>query len=263
SMGAIVGAALAAGTFDRLLTVVNSMDVGETASLFLDFSFTSSGLVKGQKVVDFLSKVIPDVSFDELEIPFVALATDIESGKAVPLKRGRVLSAVRASIAIPGLFTPVRRGQYLLVDGGLSSPVPIDAVRSLGVGAVIAVNVDVDAKCPYDTHRLPSVVNRAMGVRDRVRKAIQERFGLELEHGLGFMNMLAKTTRICERRIASWEVERSHPEFLIEPPVGDIPTLDFSRVDDAVRAGYEEATRRFNSLASRRISHAETQRRGE
>lgn len=245
SMGAIVGAALAAGTFDRLCGTLSSLDMGEAASLFLDFSFSKSGIVKGRRVMEFLSSVIPDTTFDKLEIPFAAVATDVATGEAVAMTRGRVLTAVRASISIPGVFTPVRRGALMLVDGGLSSPVPVGAARALGAGGVLAVNVDGGAPCPYRTHRLPQVISRAMDFRERIRGKLREGLGLSGEGGLGFFEMLSKTTRICEDRIAKWEVERMRPEWLVEPSVGDIPTLDFSRVDDAVAAGYDAAAEFF------------------
>lgn len=245
SMGAIVGAALAAGAFGKLADTIQSLDIGDAARLFLDFSFSKSGIVKGRRVMEFLSSVIPDTTFDSLDIPFAAMATDIDTGEPVTISRGRILPAVRASIAIPGFFTPVKRGQRILVDGGLSSPVPVAAARMLAKAPVVAVNVDNPGVCPYESRRLPTVVNRAIGMHDRIRMAFRGRLGIESEHGIGFIDMLNKTTLLCERRIAGLEVGLSRPEWLVEPPVGDIPTLDFSRVDDAIRAGYEWTMRRF------------------
>lgn len=245
SMGSIVGAALASGAFGRLAETLAALDMGDAARLFMDFSFSKSGIVRGSRVMDFLASVIPDVSFDKLDIPFAAIATDIGTGEPVAISRGRILPAVRASIAIPGFFTPVRRGQRVLVDGGLSSPVPVDAARRLSPAPVVAVNVDSATKCPYETHRLPDVVNRAIGMRDRLSASFRRRLGIESGHAIGFFDMLSKTTLLCERRMAGLEVALARPDWLVEPPVGDIPTLDFSRVDDAIRAGYEEAMRLF------------------
>lgn len=245
SMGAIVGASLAAGTFDTLLSLLAKLDMGDATALFMDFSFGKPGLVKGDKVMDFLSTFIPDVTFDKLEIPFAVMATDISTGKAVTLSRGKVLPAVRASISIPGVFTPVKRGSLVLVDGGLSSPVPVDTVRNLGATAVLAVNVDGGPPCPYNSRRLPAVVNRVIGFGEKLRTSFFEEVGRKIgipERGIGLVDMLAKTTRICENRIAALEIANSAPEWLLEPAVGDVPTLDFSRVDDAIRAGYEAAS---------------------
>lgn len=241
SMGAIVGAAYASGSFGKLADALRSLDIAETASLFLDFGFGRPGLVKGRRVMDFLATIIPDIAFSELRIPFAAMATDIATGEAVAITRGRILPAIRASISIPGVFTPVRRGAATLVDGGISSPVPVATARSLGANSVIAVNVDGGAPCPYSTHRLPEMVNRAMDFRERLHEKIREGLGIAGDGGFGFLETLSKTTRICENRIARWEVERTRPEWLIEPAVGDVPTMDFSRIDDAIQAGRDAA----------------------
>lgn len=249
SMGAIVGAAYASGNFRKLADTLRSLDIAEAAALFLDFGFGKPGLVKGRRVMGFLAAIIPDITFNELQIPFAAMATDIATGEAVAITRGRVLPAIRASISIPGVFTPVKRGAATLVDGGISSPVPVAMARSLGAESVVAVNVDDVAPCPYNTHRLPAMVNRAIDFRERLHAKIKEGLGIVGDNGVGFFETLSKTTRICEDRIARWEVERTKPDWLIEPAVGDIPTMDFSRIDDAINAG-RDAAREF--LATRR-----------
>lgn len=249
SMGAIIGAAYASGNFAKLVDVLRSLDIAETATLFMDFGFGKPGIVKGRRVMDFLATILPDVTFSELKTPFAAMATDIETGEAVMMTRGRILTAIRASISIPGIFTPARRGSATLLDGGISSPVPIDAARALGAGSVIAVNVDGGAPCPYCTHRLPKVVNRAISFHERLHVKIREGLGIAGDGKTGFFETLSKTTRICENRIARWEVERARPEWLVEPAVGDIPTMDFSRIDDAIGAG-RDAAKAFLETAS-------------
>lgn len=242
SMGALVGAAYAAGRFEALREAVATLDVAGAASLFLDFSIGGAGLVKGERVMAFFGKIVPDVPIESLPLPFAAVATDIATGETVVISRGRLLPALRASISIPGVFTPVRRGTRLLVDGGISSPVPVEAVRALGARRVLAVNVDGGPPCPYATHRLPQVVNKAIGFGEKIRGQIRDELGLVASKGrMGLVEMLMKTTRICEDRIAQWEVERAAPDWLLEPAVGDIPTLDFSRIDDAIQAGRDAA----------------------
>ena len=246
SMGALVGAAYAAGNFGKFADALGGMDVAAAAALFLDFGFAEAGLVRGRRVMEFLSSFVPpDAEFEELPVPFAAMATDVSTGEAVMLRSGNVLEAVRASISIPGVFAPVKRGGALLVDGGMSSPVPVAAARALGARRVLAVNVDNRAKCPYATHRLPNGVNKAIGMGERLRDAVRRELGFADARGQGVFDMLSRTVRVCEDRIAQWEVAREKPEWAVEPAVGDIPTLDFSRVDDAVRAGRDAAAALF------------------
>ena len=251
SMGAIVGAAYAAGRLDDARRVVDNLDVTRAAGLFIEFGVHRSGFIEGRRVMEFLARFIPDVLIEDLPIRFAALATDIETGEAVVIDRGKLLTAVRASLSIPGLFTPVRRGRRLLVDGGLSSPVPVATARKLGAGNVVAVNVDNAASCPYNTRRLPKVVDRAIDLSDRIRAGIRRNLPASmpvlssalsgLQTGVGLFDVMLKTMRICEDRIAHAELAATLPDLLVEPPVGDIATLDFTRADDAVRAGHDAA----------------------
>ncbi len=238
SMGALVGAALAAGTFEKLVAAVADMDAASAAALFFDVGFLKPGLVTGRRVMDFVSDFVPDATFEDLERPFAVMATDLLTGAPVRISRGRLLPAIRASISIPGVFTPVRRGSALLVDGGVSSPVPVAAVRALGAKKVIAVNVDNGLRCPYETHRLPAAVNAAICVGERLREVMRRELGFSGRGAAASLaDVLSRTVRICEDRIAQWETVRENPDWTLEPAVGNIPTMDFTRVDDAIRAG--------------------------
>lgn len=247
SMGAIVGAAYAAGTFGKLAEILASMDAAKATALFLDVEFMKTGLVAGRRVMDFISGFVPDVGFEDLEIPFAALATDLRTGDPVCLSRGRVHSAIRASISIPGVFTPVRRDGALLVDGGISSPVPVSAARRLGATTVLAVNVDNGTDCLYESRRLPRPVSKAINAGERFRDALRREFGRETPGAGSLLSVLSQTIRICENRIAQWEVSRERPDWTLEPAVGNIPTMDFTRVDDAIRAGRDAVETLFSA----------------
>lgn len=258
SFGAIVGAAFASGRFGVLDFTARNVDLSKAVGVFFEFGIHRDGLIRGKRVMDFLEKILPDCNIEELPIPFAALATDIETGEPFVIDRGKVSHAVRASISIPGVFTPVRRGKRLLVDGGISSPVPVSTARAMGADVVVAINVDNSLKCPYQTRRMPQAMVKAANFTTKIRKELKEKIAsryTELdgllsgkETGFGFFDILMKTTRICEDRIAREEL-LSHPaDLLIEPAVGDIPTLDFARSDDAIQAGYDAAVEALEKL---------------
>lgn len=104
-----------------------------------EFSFRY-GLFRGNYVKQTIEKALKRATFSDLLIPFAAAATDLHSGKTVSITEGDVSEAVFASSAVPALFNPVKRQDMLLVDGGVSSPIPVDSVKSLGVDMVIAVD---------------------------------------------------------------------------------------------------------------------------
>lgn len=102
------------------------------------------GLLGGEKVRYFIEGYIDKMHFDNLKIPLSVIATNIKSSEVVTIQEGDVASAIRASISFPLVFEPVKREMNLLADGGLSLPVPVETVRKMGAGIVIAVNLDDD-----------------------------------------------------------------------------------------------------------------------
>ena len=146
SMGALIGAVYAAGVeTERLEEIALNMDLKQTA-LMLAPTIARSGLIEGGRVREFIKSFVGDANIEELKIPFAAVATDINTGEEMVIDRGSVAEAVRASISVPGIFTPVRLGERFLVDGGLVNPVPISVVREMGAEAVMAVNVMVSVE---------------------------------------------------------------------------------------------------------------------
>jgi len=142
SIGAVIGSIYATGvSVDEMEGIICSMKNTNFFS-FLNPTIPSSGFISGSRGVDFLERIaLRDKKFNDLEIPFAAIATDIKTGTKVILNQGSVIKAVRASFAIPGIFTPVRYQKYFLVDGGLVDPVPVDVARNMGADLVIAVSL--------------------------------------------------------------------------------------------------------------------------
>ena len=111
----------------------------------IDPSFPKTGFIKGIKIEKLFESFLGgNIIFKDLQIPFACVATDIITGEAIVINRGPVTEALRATISIPGIFTPVKRGGRYLVDGGLITPVPIEAARQMGADFIIAVNVNPD-----------------------------------------------------------------------------------------------------------------------
>jgi len=142
SIGSVIGGLYASGATIRQLEEV-ALSIKKSKTLFLiDPVFPHSGLISGDRIEKMLNQfAIKDKTFDNLKIPFAAVATDVESGAEVILNQGKVIDAVRASISIPGIFTPVKYQDYYLVDGGVVDPVPVDVVQMMGADIIIAVSL--------------------------------------------------------------------------------------------------------------------------
>jgi len=142
SIGSVIGSLYASGATVRQLEEV-ALSIKKSKTLFMiDPVFPHSGLISGDRIEKMLNQfAIKDKTFDDLNIPFGAVATDVESGAEVILNQGKVIDAVRASISIPGIFTPVKYQNYYLVDGGVVDPVPVDVVKMMGGDIIIAVSL--------------------------------------------------------------------------------------------------------------------------
>lgn len=141
SIGAFVGALYAANALDELEDFALDLDWRMVVSL-LDVVFPTRGLLDGEKVYDLLEDNLLDLCIENSTIPFCCVATDLEQGREVRLTEGCMVDAVRASISIPGVFTPVKLNDRFLVDGGLVNPVPVNAVRDMGADLAIAINLN-------------------------------------------------------------------------------------------------------------------------
>ncbi len=257
SMGALVGAAFAAGRLETLEQVAVQLDWKRVLYYFLEWSFPRAGLVDGRRVMEFLAEQIGPLTFDRLALPFIAVATDLYTGQEAPLDRGNVLEAVRASIAIPGLFTPAIVGDRTLVDGGLTNPIPVSAARRLGANYVIAVDI-VRAPTPPATsppkaprYRLQrptsEIAGRLFDALESLRsggKPARDRFARPRRAELpNLFEVFGNSARIVQRQIADMRLEKDPPEVLIEPAVQDINTMDFHRAAEAITAGADAARR--------------------
>lgn len=141
SIGAVIGAVYLCGNLTRLKEDMLSFSKKEFLSI-ADIAIPKSGLLKGKNFINFLSKYIPaDARIEHLPKPLAIVATDYYTGKPIIFRKGNILEAIRASISIPGVFVPAVYGSTFLLDGGVANPLPIDVVKDMGAGIIIAVNL--------------------------------------------------------------------------------------------------------------------------
>lgn len=142
SAGSFVGALYAYGySAERLTRMARNMDEAELSDWSVPFFSQSMGLLKGEGVQSYVNRAVKNQPIEKFRIPFGAVATDLQSGKAVMFRRGNAGMAVRASSAVPGVFQPVQIGQRSYVDGGLVAPVPVSFAKDMGAQFIIAVNI--------------------------------------------------------------------------------------------------------------------------
>ena len=250
SIGAFVGAAYADGDLDQLEDWVKGLAWKEVLGL-LDVSF-SGGLFKGEKLVAFFQRHFVDKDFSELPMPFSCVATDLATGREIWLREGSVVSAVRASIALPGLFTPVVRDDRLLVDGGLVNPVPVSLCRAMGADIVIAVELGSDRMGSMRHMPKPAAEvatdGQEPGWATRLRKSFSRP---RLSNGDLLPSMAGVMTtgiHIMQMRIARSRLAGEPADVLLTPRLGHLALMDYHRGSEAIEEGRAAVIRMLPSL---------------
>lgn len=240
SIGALVGAAYAAGELDRFEAWVLGLGVTDVLG-FLDVSLMS-GLVKGERLMRAFRQGAADRPIETLNLPFAAVATSLHNGAEIWLRTGSTLDAVRASIAMPGLFAPVLHQEGILVDGGLVNPVPVSLARAMGADVVIAVDLGSDILGRHlraDHRREPA----EHGFGEWIRQ-VQQDLGLpgskvrDDEQTLpNILDVLASSLNIMQVRIARSRMAGEPPDLVVAPRLAHLRLLDFHRGQEAVDEG--------------------------
>ena len=247
SSGALAGAFYAIGELEMLSDWGIRLDWRETMRL-LDIRPTGGGLIQGERLMAFLFENRRDVLIEDLPMPFAAVATDLDSGREVWLREGPLTTAVRASIAIPGLFSPVRHGGRWLVDGGLVNPVPVAPCRALGADVVIAVNLNGDLVARRRARRANPGRGRAGKARSELIEALTRKIapsgGFVVEQLLGtgperpgFFDVVLGSINIMQDRLTRSRMAGDPPDVMVVPQLPGIALLDFNRAEEAIEEG--------------------------
>jgi NTE family protein len=246
SVGALVGAAYAGHAFDHFCESTAGMRRRDVLS-FGDLGL-GSGLFKGHRFMSFLGRGFEDRPIEELPIPFGAVATSLENGAEVWLRKGSTLNAVRASLAIPGLFTPVETDDGILVDGALVNPVPVSLARAMGAEVVIAVDLSY------------GIVGRNLVVQQADASETDERGWLRKSLGRlwpeneeprppSLLGVVAASLDIMQVRITRSRMAGEPPDVTVAPRLAHIGLLDFDRAEEAIREGERAMEAALESLA--------------
>ncbi|CDM22860.1 patatin-like phospholipase family protein [Castellaniella defragrans] len=254
SIGALVGAAYADGQLEKFETWVRSLTWQAVVGL-LDFTI-NGGLIHGEKLFSFLRSHLDDKTIASLPKAYGAVATELASGREIWLREGSVIDAVRASAALPGLFTPARREGRLLVDGALVNPVPVSLCRAMGADIVIAVDLNSDLigrhLKPDDAPEpsgaaapgaLASVLSRLPLGFGAARGGAPEAAGMP-----SIFDVLSMSLNIMQVRITRSRLAGEPADVMIRPRLADFALMDYHRASIAIDEGERAARRALPEL---------------
>lgn len=244
SAGALIGGIYAAGKLDEFINWVSAIDKVSMAKL-LDISWQSSGLFKGDKIIDTLVDLIGDITIEQLAIPFTAVAANVEEEKEVWINSGSLFDAIRASISLPLFFTPFEIDGELLIDGGVLNPVPIAPTFDDKTDVTIAVNLGgdllkhIEPEFNLSPHPKGSFQDKISRYIDKVQNSVMDSISINFDaFDIANQAFDAMQSTIARQKLAAYP-----PDIAIDIPQNLCGTFEFDRAEEIIEYGYQAAER--------------------
>lgn len=254
SIGALVGSAYASDQLDKLDSWVKGLTWKEIIN-YVDLTIIGGGFIQGGKLLELARKHIKEDAIESLPRQFGMVATELDTGREIWFQEGSILDALRASIALPGMFTPVKINGRWLVDGGLSNPVPVSLCRAMGADIVIAVNLNDDIVGKHS--RKPVSVKEHLKTKNNNNENdFWERVSNQLTNSLnehkeiilsklfgnnhdapGLFNVLASSINIMQDRITRSRMAGDPPDIILSPRLSDLGLMEFDQAALAIEEG--------------------------
>ncbi len=244
SIGALVGGCYLAGKLDELELFARSLTMRRIASL-LDLTIGGGGLLGGMRLTKRMQEHLQGLAIEDLPKPFIAVAAELNTGHEVWIDGGPLITALRASYALPGIFEPVLCNNRTLIDGALVNPVPVSVCRAYEQPLVMAVNLHYD------------LFGRSAVVKHKAGEATVPEGETQKHHGrLGMTGVMVQAFNIIQDRISRARLAGDPPDLALQPRVNDIGLSEFHRAGEAIDRGYEEAKLRLGELKRMQDSFA-------
>lgn len=253
SMGALIGGLYAAGKLDAYKEWVLSLDFIDTLKL-IDISLAHGGIVNIDSVYQKIEQMIGDITIEDLPITYMAVASDIKNRKKVWFKEGKLIDAIRASIAIPTVFTPVIENDMILVDGGVLEPLPIASVSSDKTDIIIAVNLNANIQNTYHIERPEKekkaenrLYKKTLELVDKAKEAIGTDSSKE-KPPIDILYILNKSLDATQSLIIENTLKEYEPDLMIEIPRDACESYEFDKAYEMIEIGKRATQKSLKTL---------------
>ncbi|HET6556100.1 MAG TPA: patatin-like phospholipase family protein [Prolixibacteraceae bacterium] len=248
SMGALVGGVYAVGKMNEYKEWVYNLDKQNIFKL-LDFSFSNQGLIKGDKVLKTMKEFIPDTNIEDLKIKYTATAFDLAQNKEMVFSEGSLYNAIRASISIPTVFTPVISGDAVLVDGGVVNNIPINNAIRTNNDVLMAVYVNADIPVHHislsDKEKRQAIYIQKI---NEFKKSLYKFNPSDQRKKIHYFNLMNDTIAAMTNQLATTIIKNSAPDILVEISKKSCGTYDFYKAEELVEIGRCAAREKLDSL---------------
>ncbi|KPA10006.1 lysophospholipase [Candidatus Magnetomorum sp. HK-1] len=256
SVGAFVGGAYISGHLSSLEELVCQLNWKDVLSFF-DFGFSGGGIIMGDRFGRFLEKYLGKQNIQDFDVKFCAVSTELSTGREVWFQKGLLHDAVRASMSLPGLFTPVRINNQTLADGGIVNPVPVSTCRAMGAEIIIGVNLNTDVVGKHFSNKQPKTIPIKLfdsseseetlnPFKNRLMKTLKQSmnnvFPLRNDPKSKLPNVfdiLASTINIMQDRITRSRMAIDPPDILLEPHLSHVGWIEYYRASECIQEGYD------------------------
>ena len=256
SMGALIGGVWAAGKLDEYCEWAEQLDYLDMVRL-LDVSLLDPGVIKGDKLFDRIRQIVGDCRIEQLPVPYTAVASSLTARREVWFQRGDLITAIRASCAIPSLFKPVKMHGQLLVDGAVLNPLPLaPAGAAAQADLVVAVNVLGEPEPDFDQQESPEEEDSLFtGLLNRwIPKQKNEK--KQLEKSMGLLDVSNQSMELMQQALTRYKMAGYVPDILVTVPKNICQFYEFHRFTEVAEAGRERAIRALDEWeANEGIQH--------
>jgi len=243
SMGSLVGGVYALGKLEVFKNWICTLDKRRVFNL-VDFALSKQGMIKGDRVLKKMKDFIPDTNIEDLSIPYVAVAADLLHKEEVAFSEGSIYEAIRASISIPTVLTPVKTGDRLLVDGGVMNNIPINQVKRTAGDLLVVVNVN--ANIPASAPQLS--LEESKKTHSTYQNKLKEFYNhlkkinpLGHDEKLGYFTLITKTLDLMTDHMSQMTLSMFSPDILINVSRDSCTLYDFYKAEEMVEIGRQGA----------------------
>ncbi len=242
SMGALIGGLYASGSLDEYKKWVLGLDIVELIKL-IDLSFASDGLIKGERVFEKIHQMMGDRLIEDLPIAFTAVATSLEEQNSVWFQSGSLIDAIRASIAIPTIFTPKIIDGVSYIDGGILNPLP--TVPLLANRSDLMIAIDVQSSTNENFTKNKSA--QSDDIKQKIINYLNE-YLFETKKSLNAFKIVSKSIEMMQSKFVKYELANHQPDLIVNIPRQYADFYDFHRAKELIEFGYERMMRGLDTL---------------
>lgn len=247
SMGALIGGVYAAGKLEEFREWMKTVDRKKMLEL-TDFSLSLNHIVKGSRIIEAIMEFVPDMPIEDLPIPYCAIATDLKAGREVVFRKGSLFDAIRASISLPSFYEPVHRNGMILIDGGVTNPMPMNRVARHEGDIMVAVDVS-----GHDYEAQSALQQEIAEKRKRSSSLTQQILNKLIPDNLEFnyYTMLSRVSSLMIRQNSILMTQLMKPDVLVDIQMSRYGGFDYDKSEKLIAIGRQKMQQALSKFSDR------------